>query len=144
MFCLQLDFWGYTTFAALFIIAAACGWELILILGLPGKIAISRKHLVADAVTLISWDGFLAVVLWIQGLIWAFKSTDIEDRSSPCASHGLNMWLAPWTCCRFCSFRKDSLKARPISSSCAAPFWSTVSIFTLPWVAVSTPHRQMK
>jgi hypothetical protein len=51
----------------------------LLVLGLPGKIAIARKHPDADAVNLMGWVGFLAVVPWIQALIWAFKPTDVID-----------------------------------------------------------------
>jgi hypothetical protein len=75
----QLDFWDYATFASLFIIAAAIGGVVILILGLPGKIAIARKHPDAEAVNLMGWVGFLAIVPWIQALIWAFKPTDVID-----------------------------------------------------------------
>lgn len=51
----------------------------MLIAGLPGKIAISRKHPDAEAVNIMGWAGFLAVVPWIQAFIWAFKPTDIID-----------------------------------------------------------------
>ena len=51
----------------------------LLVLGLPGKIAIARKHPEADAVNLMGWVGFLAIVPWIQALIWAFKPTDVID-----------------------------------------------------------------
>ena len=49
------------------------------VLGLPGRIAIARNHPDADAVNAMGWVGFLAVVPWIQALIWAFKPTDIID-----------------------------------------------------------------
>ena len=75
----QLGFWDYATFAALFIIGAAIGGAVLLILGLPGKIAIARKHPEADAVNLMGWVGFLGVVPWIQALIWAIKPTDVID-----------------------------------------------------------------
>ena len=75
----HLDFWDYLTFASLFIVGAACGGAALLVLGLPGKIAIARKHPDADAVNLMGWVGFLAVVPWIQALIWAFKPTDVID-----------------------------------------------------------------
>jgi len=75
----HLDFWDYLTFASLFIVGAACGGTALLVLGLPGKIAIARKHPDADAVNLMGWVGFLAVVPWIQALIWAFKPTDVID-----------------------------------------------------------------
>ncbi len=40
----DLDFWDYVTFASLFIIAAACMAVLLFVGGLPGRIALSRKH----------------------------------------------------------------------------------------------------
>jgi hypothetical protein len=52
---------------------------LVFVLGLPGRIAIARRHPEADAVNLMGWVGFLAVVPWIQALIWAFKPTNVID-----------------------------------------------------------------
>ncbi len=75
----KLDVWDYATFGALAIIVAAIAVCVILILGLPGKIAIARKHPEAEAVNLMAWAGFLAVVPWIQALIWALKPTDVID-----------------------------------------------------------------
>jgi len=75
----QIGFWDYVTFAALFIIGAAIMGAVLLILGLPGKIAIARKHPEADAVNLMGWVGFLGVVPWIQALIWSIKPTDVID-----------------------------------------------------------------
>jgi hypothetical protein len=45
----------------------------VLVLGLPGRIAIARHHPEAEAVYLMGWVGFLAIVPWIQAFIWAFK-----------------------------------------------------------------------
>jgi Protein of unknown function (DUF3302) len=75
----RLDGWDYATFAALFVIVAAGLGAVVFILGLPGRIAIARKHPEADAVYLMGWIGFLAVVPWIQALIWAFKPTTVID-----------------------------------------------------------------
>ncbi|MEV8468984.1 DUF3302 domain-containing protein [Fluviibacterium sp. DFM31] len=52
---------------------------VVWLLGLPGRIAISRNHPDAEAVYTMGWVGFLAVVPWIQALIWAFKPTDKID-----------------------------------------------------------------
>jgi len=41
--------------------------------------AIARRHPDADAVNLMGWLGFLAVVPWIQAFIWAFKPTNVID-----------------------------------------------------------------
>src|SRR5215813_9681971 len=75
----QLDFWDYATFAAMAMIVMAGLALAVLILGLPGRIAIARKHPEADAIYLMGWIGFLAVVPWIHALIWAFKPTDVID-----------------------------------------------------------------
>lgn len=75
----ELDTWDYLTFAALFILLAALLLGLVLLAGLPGRIAIARKHPDAEAVKMMGWAGFLPVVPWIQALIWAFKPTDIID-----------------------------------------------------------------
>ena len=40
----HIGFWDYVTFASLFIIGAAFLGVVVLILGLPGRIAIARKH----------------------------------------------------------------------------------------------------
>jgi hypothetical protein len=74
-----LGFWDYITFLVL----ASMGLSFVVILlwlaGLPGRIAIARKHPEAEAVKLMGWAGFLVVVPWIQAFIWAFKPTDVID-----------------------------------------------------------------
>ena len=74
-----LDIWDYVTFAALFFVTAVGLGAAMFVLGLPGRIAIARNHPDADAVNLMGWVGFAAVVPWIQALIWAFKPTDVID-----------------------------------------------------------------
>lgn len=75
----ELDIWDYLTFVT----AALAGLAVIVILlwiaGLPGQIAIARKHPEAEAVKIMGYAGFLAVVPWIQAFIWAFKPTDVVD-----------------------------------------------------------------
>jgi len=75
----ELDFWDYVTFASLFILGAGFVTALVLVAGLPGRIAIARKHPDAEAVNIMGWAGFLPIVPWIQAFIWAFKPTDIVD-----------------------------------------------------------------
>jgi Protein of unknown function (DUF3302) len=80
----HVGFWDYVTFATIFVIVMAFLALVVFILGLPGRIAIARKHPEADAVSLMGWVGFMAIVPWIQALIWAFKPTDvIEIRNLP-------------------------------------------------------------
>jgi Protein of unknown function (DUF3302) len=75
----HVGFWDYVTFLAIFVIVVAFLSAAVFILGLPGRIAIARRHPEADAVYLMGWIGFLAVVPWIQALIWAFKPTTVID-----------------------------------------------------------------
>ena len=76
----ELDFWDYATFATAALAGVAVILTYIWIAGLPGRIAIARKHPDAEAVRLMGWAGLLPTVLpWIQAFIWAFKPTDIVD-----------------------------------------------------------------
>ena len=52
---------------------------LVWLAGLPGRIAIARKHPDAEAVKLMGYAGFLMAVPWTQAFIWAFKPTNIVD-----------------------------------------------------------------
>ena len=75
----ELDFWDYVTFASISVCVAGALGAAVLILGLPGRIAIARKHPEAEAVYLMGWVGFIAVVPWIQALGWAFRPTEVID-----------------------------------------------------------------
>ncbi len=75
----HVGFWDYATFVVLAILVAAGLAVAIFILGLPGRIAIARRHPEAEAVYLMGWIGFLAVVPWVQALAWAFKPTTVID-----------------------------------------------------------------
>lgn len=76
---MTLDFWDYVTFATFAIVGAGVLIFVIWLMGLPGRIAISRKHPDAEAVKIMGYAGFLVMVPWIQAFIWAFKPTDIVD-----------------------------------------------------------------
>jgi hypothetical protein len=75
----KLDFWDYATFIVLFLMVLSALVFLVWLAGLPGRIAIQRKHPDAEAVMLMGYAGFLPLVPWIQAFIWAFKPTDIVD-----------------------------------------------------------------
>src|SRR5271156_3698613 len=75
----QLDLWDYLAFAAIFALVIAGLVVAVFVLGLPGRIAIARKHPEAEAVNLMGWAGFLTVVPWLKALGWAFKPTDVID-----------------------------------------------------------------
>src|SRR6185503_21367419 len=75
----DLDFWDYVTFASMSVIVMGGLGAAIFILGLPGRIAIARAHPEAEAVYLMGWVGFMAVVPWVQALAWAFRPTAVID-----------------------------------------------------------------
>ncbi len=75
----KLDIWDYLTFVTVFLLVAAGVALAVFVLGLPGRIAIARRHPEAEAVNLMGWAGFLAVVPWMHAFIWAFKPTDVID-----------------------------------------------------------------
>jgi hypothetical protein len=75
----RLDGWDYATFLAMFIIGAGFVCFFVLVLGLPGRIAIARRHPEAEAVNIMGWLGFVAVVPWVQAFIWAFKPVTVVD-----------------------------------------------------------------
>jgi hypothetical protein len=75
----KLDLWDYLTFAVVAALIGAFLATAVFVLGLPGRIAIARKHPDADAINMMGWLGFLAVVPWMQAFMWAFKPTDVVD-----------------------------------------------------------------
>ena len=75
----ELNFWDYLTFLVIFALVGAFLAIAVFVLGLPGRIAIARKHPDAEAVNLMGWLGFLAIVPWIQAFGWAFKPTQAVD-----------------------------------------------------------------
>ena len=75
----HVGIWDYITFLVIAFLVAVGLTVSVFVLGLPGRIAIARKHPEADAVYLMGWIGFLAVVPWIQALAWAFKPTTVID-----------------------------------------------------------------
>jgi alpha-beta hydrolase superfamily lysophospholipase len=76
----ELDFWDYATFVSLALVGVAFLCIFVWLAGLPGRIAVARKHPDAEAVGLLGWVGILPTIYpWVQALIWAFKPTDIVD-----------------------------------------------------------------
>jgi hypothetical protein len=75
----HVGFWDYITFLAVLVILIAFRAAVIVILGLPGRIAVARNHPQADAVGAMGWLGFLGAVPWVYALIWAFKPTNVID-----------------------------------------------------------------
>ena len=76
----KIDFWDYLTFVTLFLCGVAGVTIWVWLAGLPGRIAIARKHPEAEAVKLLGWAGLLPTVYpWVQAFIWAFKPTNVID-----------------------------------------------------------------
>jgi hypothetical protein len=78
------DHYDWMTFGAGLLLAIALMALVLFILGLPGRIALSREHPHAESVKVMGWTGFLAVVPWIHAFIWAYHdSLTIDVRRLP-------------------------------------------------------------
>jgi hypothetical protein len=76
----EIGFWDYLTFLTLALAGVAFVAFWVWLAGLPGRIAIARKHPEAEAVKLLGWAGLLPTIYpWVQAFIWAYKPTDIVD-----------------------------------------------------------------
>jgi hypothetical protein len=75
----HIGFWDYITFLVILVILVALRTLIIVLLGLPGRIAVAHNHPQADAVTTLGWLGFMGAVPWVYALIWALKPTDVID-----------------------------------------------------------------
>jgi len=76
----ELGFWDYATFITAALLALCAVAFVVWLAGLPGRIALARKHPEAEAVKLLGWAGLLPTIYpWIQAFIWAFKPTDVVD-----------------------------------------------------------------
>jgi hypothetical protein len=74
-----LDNYDYLTFLALILLMAAVMGIILFLMGLPGKIALKRNHPHAEAVNIMGWMGFLAVVPWVHAFMWAFHDAITVD-----------------------------------------------------------------
>jgi hypothetical protein len=80
MFGFEITVWDYLTFLTLFLVVVSFVAFWVWLAGLPGRIAIARKHPEAEAVNLLGWAGLLPTIYpWVQAFIWAFKPTNIID-----------------------------------------------------------------
>ena len=75
----ELDIWDYATFVTILLLVLSGIVFYCWLAGLPGRIAIARRHPEAEAVNMMGWLGFVAIVPWVQAFIWAFKPTDVVD-----------------------------------------------------------------
>jgi hypothetical protein len=66
-----LGLYDVLAFAAVFIAGLGVLAFAVFVLGLPGRLAIAREHPEAEAVNLMGWAGFFAIVPWFQALVWA-------------------------------------------------------------------------
>lgn len=75
-----LDLWDDLTFLTLMLCVVALIATWLFLAGLPGRIALARKHPEAEAVKYLGYAGLLPTVYpWMQALIWALKPTDSVD-----------------------------------------------------------------
>lgn len=76
----ELDFWDYATFVTAALLALSAVGFFVWLAGLPGRIALARKHPEAEAVKLLGWAGLLPTIYpWVQAFVWAFRPTDVVD-----------------------------------------------------------------
>ena len=76
----DLDLWDYLTFLTMMLVVVEVITIWIVLAGLPGRIALARKHPEAEAVKLLGFAGLLPTIYpWVQAFIWAFKPTNIID-----------------------------------------------------------------
>jgi hypothetical protein len=76
----ELGFWDYLTFATILLTVSAVIAAFVWLAGLPGRIAVARRHPDAEAVKLLGWAGLLPTVYpWVQAFIWAFKPAEVVD-----------------------------------------------------------------
>jgi hypothetical protein len=76
----ELDFWDYATFITAALLALSGVAFFVWLAGLPGRIALARKHPDAEAVKLLGWAGLLPTIYpWVQAFVWAFKPTNVVD-----------------------------------------------------------------
>lgn len=79
-----LGYYDYLTFVALILLLAAVMAVFLFIMGLPGRIAIKRNHPHAEAVKIMGWMGFLAIIPWVHAFIWAFHDgVTVDMRRGP-------------------------------------------------------------
>jgi Protein of unknown function (DUF3302) len=62
------------TFVIIYGVAFAAVWSLSELGGLPGRIARSKQHPKARAITVLGWLGLLLIVLWPLALAWAYMT----------------------------------------------------------------------
>jgi hypothetical protein len=73
----ELDLWDYLTFLTLMLCVVAVITLWIFLAGLPGRIALSRKHPEAEAVKLLGFAGLLPTVYpWVQASLVGVESAD--------------------------------------------------------------------
>jgi hypothetical protein len=76
----EVTVWDYATFATMGAVAIIVLVLLVWFAGLPGRIALARKHPEAEAVKIMGYAGLLPTIYpWVQAFIWAFKPTDVVD-----------------------------------------------------------------
>jgi uncharacterized BrkB/YihY/UPF0761 family membrane protein len=56
---------------------------IVVLGGIPGKIARKRNHPYPDAVNAASWIGLATGIFWPIAFIWAFMTTPSDDDGEP-------------------------------------------------------------
>lgn len=76
----ELTIWDYATFITFALAGVSVLAAVVWLAGLPGRIAVARKHPEAEAVKLMGYAGLLPTIYpWVQAFIWAYKPTEVVD-----------------------------------------------------------------
>ena len=80
----ELDSYDYVTFVILVLIVIAFFYVMVVLGGLPGKLAEKRNHPHAESVKLGGWIGLFTVFPWFHALMWAYHdSMTVDIRKMP-------------------------------------------------------------
>lgn len=69
-------FLHWLTLIVLCIVPVLLAYVIYRLGSLPGKVARSRSHPQADAITVCGWLGIVTLVLWPLALVWAYLAPD--------------------------------------------------------------------
>ena len=67
-------------FAMLVLLFAMAAFVFVVVVlgGLPGKIARERNHHQADAINVCGWAGLATGVFWLVALVWAYTKPPLD------------------------------------------------------------------
>jgi hypothetical protein len=77
-----MSWWDFKSASGTIVVVGGLS-AAVFVLGLPGRIAIARKHPGADAINVMGWLGVLAVVPWMQALSGTLPAASAQAQTAP-------------------------------------------------------------